>query len=255
MTQKSIALIIGGSSGMGLATAKRLLKNGNIVWLLANQKQKLDKAAAELEHEIGGRVLTFNVDLYNTNQVHGFIEKINNELGHIKYLLNAAGYFKPISFLEHSSEDYNQQLDLNKAFFFITQAVAKNMKKYSDGSIVNVGSMWANQAIKATPSSAYSMQKAGLHALTQHLAMELSDYGIRVNAVAPAVVLSSIYKSFIDEAKIKETLQSFNAFHPIGRIGTAEDVANAIEFLFSEKASWITGTLLNIDGGVMAGRN
>jgi NAD(P)-dependent dehydrogenase (short-subunit alcohol dehydrogenase family) len=99
------------------------------------------------------------------------------------------------------------------------------------------------------------MQKAGLHSLTQHLAMELAEFGIRANAVAPAVVLSTIYKSFIEEDKIEETLSGFNQFHPLGRIGTSTDIANAIEFLLSDKADWITGEILNIDGGVMAGRD
>ena len=141
-----------------------------------------------------------------------------------------------------------------QAFFFVTQAAAKKMKS-SGGAIVNIGSMWAHQAVKATPSSAYSMQKAGLHALTQHLAMELAEFNIRANAIAPAVVLSSIYKSFMPEEKIAENLQGFNDFHPLGRIGTPEDVANAALFLLSDNASWITGAVLNVDGGVMAGRN
>jgi NAD(P)-dependent dehydrogenase (short-subunit alcohol dehydrogenase family) len=104
------------------------------------------------------------------------------------------------------------------------------MIKSSGGSIVNIGSMWAKQAIKATPSSAYSMAKAGLHALTQHMAMELAEFNIRVNAVSPAVVKTPIYEEFIDKDDFDETLSSFNDFHPIGRIGKPEDVANAIDF-------------------------
>jgi NAD(P)-dependent dehydrogenase (short-subunit alcohol dehydrogenase family) len=123
------------------------------------------------------------------------------------------------------------------------------------GSIVNIGSMWAKQAIKATPSSAYSMAKAGLHSLTQHLAMELADKKIRVNAVSPAVVVTPIYGSFIEENKIEETLQGFNSFHPIGRVGRPEDIAKTISFLLSDESSWVTGAIWDIDGGVMAGRN
>ncbi len=124
------------------------------------------------------------------------------------------------------------------------------MKANGGGSIVNVGSMWAKQAVKATPSSAYSMQKAGLHSLTQHLAMELADYNIRVNAVSPAVVNTPVYHGvFGGKAEAEKALGGFNSFHPIGKNGTAEEVANAITFLLSDKASW------DVDGGVMAGRN
>lgn len=254
MSNQNLAIIIGGSSGMGLETAKRLATNGLDLLITGTNERKLKHAVDEIK-SIGGNVASLVVSLYDKTQVSQLIVNIKNETRVIKYLVNAAGYFKPVPFLEHTEEDYDLQVDLNKAFFFITQAVAEKMKQNGGGAIVNIGSMWAKQAVKATPSSAYSMQKAGLHSLTQHLAMELAEFNIRVNAVAPAVVVTPIYKSFIDEDKIEISLQNFNGFHPLGRVGQTPDVAHAIEFLLSDKASWITGEIMNVDGGVMAGRN
>jgi len=128
------------------------------------------------------------------------------------------------------------------------------MRAHGGGAIVNIGSMWAKQAIKATPSSAYSMAKAGLHSLTQHLAMELAPYHIRVNAVSPAVVKTPIYQGFIPADQVDVALSGFNTMHPIGRIGSSEDVAHTIVHLLSEDASWVTGAVWDVDGGVMAGR-
>jgi NAD(P)-dependent dehydrogenase (short-subunit alcohol dehydrogenase family) len=247
------ALIVGGSSGIGKETAKQLLQQGaKWVAILGYQETKIDEAKKELSQF--GEVRTFKADLTKWEEVNKTIDFVKS-LGQIDLLVNAVGVFVPKSFVEHTTQDYDKYLDLNKATFFITQQVVKNMIEHKQGSIVNIGSMWASQSVAATPSSAYSMAKAGLHSLTQHLAMELSQYNIRVNAVSPAVVRTTIYEGFIEPSKVAETLDSFNGFHPIGRVGNPDDVANVITFLLSDKASWITGSVYNVDGGVMAGRN
>ncbi|MFT5759169.1 MAG: NAD(P)-dependent dehydrogenase (short-subunit alcohol dehydrogenase family) [Alteromonadaceae bacterium] len=248
------ALIIGGSSGIGLATAKQLLKENIEVIIVGRNEQKLANVNDVLS--LLGKVTIIKADLYLPEDIKKIVDFIELPATKIGYLINAAGYFSPKAFIDHSRTDYDIYMELNKATFIISQAVAQHMiVNQTGGNIVNVGSMWARQAIKATPSSAYSMAKSGLHALTQHMAMELADANIRVNAVSPAVVKTPIYASFISPNELDSRLASFNEFHPVGRIGTVDDIANTLLFLLSEQTSWVTGAIWDVDGGVMAGRN
>ena len=192
-------------------------------------------------------------DIANPATGAALVETAVSKFGGLDVLVNNAGVFNPKPFLELTEADYDWYLDtILKGKFFTAQAAAKVMKA-KGGAIVQTGSMWAIQAIGATPSAAYSAANAGVHALVRNLAIELAQYKIRINAVAPAVVETPVYNTFMTDEQVKETLPTFDAFHPLGRNGQPRDVAEAILFLASDQASWITGTVLPVDGGVTAG--
>jgi NAD(P)-dependent dehydrogenase (short-subunit alcohol dehydrogenase family) len=250
------AIVIGGTSGMGLAIARRIVEHGGTPVVTGLRADKADKAAAELRAAGAADVTAIAADLADATQLAELRQRLNDDHADAIMLVNAAGVFSPKPFLEHTESDYDAYHQLNKALFFVTQTVTANMAKSGrGGAVVNLGSMWAHQALAATPSSAYSMAKAGLHALTKNLAIELGPQHIRVNAIAPAVVRTPIYEAFIPKDEVESALDSFDALHPIGRVGTPDDIAATAVFLLSDQTSWVTGAVWDVDGGVMAGRN
>jgi NAD(P)-dependent dehydrogenase (short-subunit alcohol dehydrogenase family) len=224
-------VVVGGSSGMGLATAQQVVAGGGTAVITGRDQDKV-KAAVDA------------------------LSQLAAEHADATLLVNAAGFFIPRPFSEYDEAFYDSYNELNRALFFITQTVVAGMVAGGQGgAIVNIGSMWAHQGIAATPHTGYSVQKGGMHSFTKALAIELAQHRIRVNAVAPAVVKTPLYLGFVPADKLDETVDSFDSFHPLGRVGSPEDIANAVSFLLSDKSSWMTGAIVDVDGGVMAGRN
>lgn len=250
---KKRALLLGGSSGIGLATAKLLQVKGCHVTVIGRRKETVESAVAILKES--GEASGYVADISDQESTEELIAKLKTDTSPIDYFVNSVGVFTPKPFLEHKLKDYDYNLNINKGAFFVIQHVIQNMvDNDTKGAIVNVGSIWANFSTPSLPAPAYAMKHAGIHALTKHLAVEFAPKGIRVNAVAPATVETDVYTSIIPKEVLHESLQSFNSFHPLGRIGQVSDVANIIAFLLSDDAGWVTGQVYNIDGGVTVSR-
>ena len=250
----NVAIVTGGGSGIGKEVAQRLVAEGASVLIAGRDAAKLEMAAAQIDPS-GARVRTLAGDIANPATAKALVELATAAFGGVDILINNAGVFSPKPFLEVDEQEYDQFINIIlKGKFFMAQAAAKAMLLRGGGAIVQTGSLWALQAIGATPSAAYSAANAGVHALTRNLAIELASSGIRINTVAPAVVETPVYNTFMSDEQVKQVLPTFNAFHPLGRNGRPGDVAEAILFMASQEASWITGTVLPVDGGVTAGR-
>ena len=253
--QDQVVVITGGGGGIGKASARRFLSEGARVVLSGTRAAVLEEAQREIDPS-GERTLAHAGHITTQEQAGTLVERAIDRFGAVDVLVNSTGIFRPVPFTDQTEEHLEEALaSILRPTFWVSQAVVEPMRERGGGAIVNVGSMWALDAITATPTSAYSAAQAGRHSLTKNLAIELAPHAIRVNTVALAFVETPAYERFMTPDEARDVLDSVNRFHPLGRHGQPADVVEAILFYASDRAGWITGTTMPIDGGVLAGRN
>ena len=237
-----IAIVTGGSRGIGLATAKVLAENGATVIITAKNPERLEKAVLDVPNAIG-----IAADVRKTNEVKNVVSKTIEKFGKLDILVNNAGIFPQIKKLhEIDEEEWNKVLDVNLTgqFRFTKEAIPYLQKTF--GSIINISSDAGIKAYEGFNADAYSASKASLILLTKCWALEYSKDKIRVNCICPGVVDTDMTKPFLKTEKDKEFM---NNEHPLGRIGQPEEIGKAVLYFVSDDASWTTGAILTVDGG------
>jgi NAD(P)-dependent dehydrogenase (short-subunit alcohol dehydrogenase family) len=249
--QNKVAIITGGGSGIGKATATLFAKEGAKLVLNGLTESKL----TDTIKAIGAKDATHLAgDVSKAQVAQALVQKAVSTFGGVDILVNGVGVFKPMKTADTSEEDFHYHVDnILKSTWLMSKYAIPEMIKRGGGAIVNVGSMWALKAVAATPSAVYSAAKAGVHMLTKNMAIEYAADNIRANAVAPAVVKTPIYYKLFPAEQVPKVWADLTPLHPLGRVGEPEDVAELILYLASPEASWMTGQIIAIDGGVMAG--
>ncbi len=241
MLKGKIAVITGGTRGIGLATAQTFLKNRATVIIFGSRKESIDEALKKLENG-GYQAYGYYPNLSDYEEVENTINKIVKKFGTIDILINNAGISAHAKIEDTTPEEFASIMNLNvSAMFHTIKAVTPIMKSHGGGVILNTSSMvsiYGQQSGVGYPTS-----KFAVNGLTKSLARELAPYNIRVNAIAPGITDTDMVKSLP-----KEMIDSLIATIPLGRIGKPEDIANAFLFLASDLASYITGVILSVDG-------
>ena len=241
MLKGKVAIVTGGTRGIGLETVKLFKKNEAKVILLGSRKETVDNAISKLKEE-GLEVEGYFQNLNNYNEIENIIKLIYNKYGHIDILVNNAGLSANKKIEDTSSEEFANIININvNAVFNISKAVIPYMKENGGGVILNTSSM---VSIYGQPSGLpYPTSKFAVNGLTKSLSRELAPFNIRVNAVAPGIINTDMVAS-LKEEMITPLIKSI----PLGRIGQPIDIANAFLFLASDMASYITGEILSVDG-------
>lgn len=241
-----VALITGASQGIGRACALALAEGGASIALAARNEEKLAAVAKEIEAK-GGQAAAFRMDVSNEDEVKAAIKAVLERFGKIDILVNNAGMTKDTLLLRMKRADWESVIQTNlSGAFFCTQAVIGAMLKQRWGRIINITSVFGQTG--QIGQANYSASKAGLIGFTMAMAREVASRSITVNAVAPGYIETAMTEGLSAELKAK-----VNEIIPLGRAGTDLDVANAVRFLASEEAGYITGHVLNVNGGMLMG--